>query len=340
MPTVVSLVSEQTIPNVAFIKQMKSKANSFLFITTTEFENRVDWITKSAFLDPNTYEVKKLFVYPNGYSDILSQLHGQLNQEEEYIVNITCGTKLMSLAVFEFFKNLPHASIFYLPISQNKYIQLHPVHEEYQFKIHLSLQEYLTAYGLIYDQAERPAYASKHRPDAMMSQIRDEKGRLPNNKGIIDNPSLSAEEKKYLTGGWFEWYAYDLIKQEFNLHDKFIACGVHLKRDISDRNSSIGEVVLNEMDVMFVKSNILYLIECKVVQDISSILHGPVDRLTAISTYLSTGTKKYIFVLSKFTDSNQAEIYRSKMLQYGIHDLVTWSKLKDEQNLRDFIRKM
>lgn len=338
MSTLVSLVSEQTIPNVVFIKQWKKNCQSFIFITTEQYKERVDWIAKAAGIDKPEYNIQKIFVSSDDYNGVLSVLENQLQDEStEYVVNITCGTKIMSIALFNYFTKLPNSQIYYIPISKNVSQKIYPDNEQSDIKVKLSLEEYFDAYGLTFEQSSYPNLKNQPTPQQLMEQTRAAKGRTPHVDDINRSSGLTNEEKRYLTGGWFEWYCYNLIKDVYQLHDKFIACGVKIK-DVSSRSpNTMNTNASNEADVIFIKSNILYFIECKIVNQINSILQDTIYKVAAISDYLGKDSRKYIFTLADYTSHDQVEIYNSKMRLLGIHKIVPWQIFKKEDTIRNFI---
>ena len=58
---------------------------------------------------------------------------------------------------------------------------------------------------------------------------------------------------KYITGGWFEEFIYQKIKDELQVPEENVALNVFIEKD-NDKN---------ELDVIFIKDNNLNVIECK-----------------------------------------------------------------------------
>ncbi|MGC8764843.1 MAG: Card1-like endonuclease domain-containing protein [Brevinematia bacterium] len=65
--------------------------------------------------------------------------------------------------------------------------------------------------------------------------------------------NLKKNELRYITGGWFEEYIYQIIKNESKIEENFI-----LLNPIISRNN-----VTNELDVVVCYENKIYLVECK-----------------------------------------------------------------------------
>jgi len=119
--TLVSLVSEQTIPNVELIKEFGDETGKHLFISTKKMQNQLKWIIKSTDIENyDTIEVDAFDVI-----DIENKLNEIEFGNEDIIVNITGGTKLMSLVINEHFKKLG-ATIYYLTGHSKTYLKIFP----------------------------------------------------------------------------------------------------------------------------------------------------------------------------------------------------------------------
>ena len=63
------------------------------------------------------------------------------------------------------------------------------------------------------------------------------------------------ETKKYVAGGWFEDYVFDVIRKIPGVQD--VALNVQIKN--SDKNTNQH----NELDVVVLANNVLHVLECK-----------------------------------------------------------------------------
>jgi hypothetical protein len=270
----VSLISDQTIPNVELIKEFSSEIGKYLFISTKKMQDKLEWIIKSTNIDE--YDVIEVDAFDA--VDIESKLKERHFGDEEIILNITCGTKLMSLIVNDFFRNL-NAIIYYVTGHDSTYIKLHPNKGQRKFKLEnkISLNEYLTAYGFEIkesvpfkdlDCAQKifNFYIGANKTDIkhIFEPIRIRRGR----KMLIDSDNLisflkkteynvekelSKKDTKYLSGDWLEEYIYYKIKNELNLSDNEITTGLNIKKQNTP----------NEIDIIFIYNHSLYIIECK-----------------------------------------------------------------------------
>lgn len=151
---IVNLVSDQTIPNVQFIKWfVKQNLGQIkvLLVTTKEMErkDKSNCIKNALSSLENFLEWETLTTDGNSLPSISKDLEKYfLNQSyKKIIANITGGTKLMSLAAFDFFKNQTNVEIYYQPIGQELQ-KLFPVQQNYSINELLSLEEYMNAHGI------------------------------------------------------------------------------------------------------------------------------------------------------------------------------------------------
>jgi hypothetical protein len=151
----VSLVSDQTIPNILAIHHFQS--DGLLFITTEEMEKRGKFkaimeTVRMLGLEYPEDRVQKLVVKEDSILDCHRKIEVWIagKEDAEFIINFTCGTKIMSIAVYEYFKDYGSRMI-YIPIPKNEYIVPFPKkahsHPE-PLPLRLSVPQYLTAYGL------------------------------------------------------------------------------------------------------------------------------------------------------------------------------------------------
>lgn len=263
----ISLVSDQTVPNVQLINEFKNEYTDYQFITTKAMEAKGCriWIETAANI---CCKGEPIVVNEFSYDDIQQRLSSfDFTGYEKLIVNLTGGTKVMTLAAHEFFKE-EGADIYYVTGIDKKYIKVFPGKKKIEFKINysLSVEEYLIAYGFNVKKSDIPpfnkdvteqifsmyidksiynywetinqlrAYRSKGvKSDAMNENI----FALIEKVGLIPqkNAVLNADEVKFLTGEWFEQYIYNKVQQDFGLDDTKILMGVKLNKDVKDYES-------------------------------------------------------------------------------------------------------
>ncbi|MGC8764842.1 MAG: hypothetical protein ACP5QT_03050 [Brevinematia bacterium] len=101
----ISLISEQPIPNVLFIKERQDEVDNFYFLTTEEMERRDILINILNVCKIEENKIKKIIIPKYEIDEIQKILQSEFNNiPNKFIVNITGGTKTMSLEVYSFFK--------------------------------------------------------------------------------------------------------------------------------------------------------------------------------------------------------------------------------------------
>ena len=150
----VLLVSEQTIPNFLSIK-IFDKCDYFVFITTSKVEdpdkgNRRNWIIKATKISEDNTDF--IIVEPDNYESVYDALvNYDWNQFKEVNVNITGGTKMMSIASFDFFRDKT-SKIWYKPIDKEYYLQVKNVANQHPVSYQMNVEEYLDCCGIIKDE--------------------------------------------------------------------------------------------------------------------------------------------------------------------------------------------
>lgn len=148
----ISLVSHQTIPNVLFIKEQEG-IDFHVFISTPEMEKKGvtkriieacrDKIANTKTIEVDEYNLKEFEV--NIEHNFLPET------DSEVYLNITGGTKIMSLGAYTYFtRKYPYTKVFYLDGGKNQFRQVYPPIENnivpHHYKIDLST--YLIANGV------------------------------------------------------------------------------------------------------------------------------------------------------------------------------------------------
>ncbi len=345
-----SLISDQTIPNILLIRELRD-IDRYIFITTDEMEQKekTSCIINAAGIPPDKTIMIKVA------EDSLVDISKKLNQcdfddDDEFYVNLTGGTKIMSIGAYNFFKER-NSEIYYIPIGKNIYRKIFPIVKDKDTAINyrLDIAEYLKGYGVEIvnrkDEADlvKPAdytkcFFERWKTESsqffnMLQDLRNLRSRksidIKEVGGVerflekinfqpVLSKELSKKEIGYLTGGWFEEYIFHLLKKGLNIPDGFIAADIHIKRSN----------VQNEFDVMFMHENALYVVECKSsIYDKRSgknILNDSMYKLAALGRDFGLRVKSYLVTLSKKGKQENhikdAFIERSKLLGVRIVD--------------------
>jgi hypothetical protein len=367
----VSLVSDHTIPNVLFISEMRRERKDirlYLFISTDSMEKKGKTNSIIQGSHPSSSEVKTevIKVIEDSTEDINSKLEDfakeKLGDGDNLIVNLTGGTKIMSIGVYNFFKELK-STIYYLPIGKNIYKQIFPSlkQREHKLNFRISLKDYLISYGIdiksrdinrtLKDKKYTEHLFRKFTNNEIDMEIIDDLRTLRNKKQIpleVEKSSflnkiafrteeegvLNKKEIKYLTGGWFEEYGYNLVREHIQLrYDK-----IGLDVQISHAGTQ------NEFDVMFVHENILYVIECKTAlkDGKRSLLNDTLYKLSALKRDFGLIVNGYLFTLDKNLRDREGNItrdYQNRAALLGVR-LVDSAILDDERELNKIVDRI
>ncbi len=142
MKILVSLVSGQTMPNYFGIKYYEPEKCIFLY--TEESKQQMSWLKNSIKISSETIKIDTY-----DYNDIQTKCIEIINKlnDDELILNYTCGTKIMSIAAFEIFA-IHRKKTFYID-SENQRILEQDAGENIKHKrsLRFSVKDYLKIYG-------------------------------------------------------------------------------------------------------------------------------------------------------------------------------------------------
>ncbi len=299
----VSMVSKETIPNIILIRHVKP--DRLLFISTPEMQRKgkVTAILNSlkrAGLDyGELYD--EIIVENDNIADIHNKLIEWIRRQEdvEFLVNITCGTKIMSIGTYEFFKDYG-CRLGYIPLGKNEFLTIFPKRvgrEPERLPVRLTVMEYLDSYGLrvknakklrgyrdeAFGKRETSCWIVEHYMEILnllkwfwlkLHKARDKK--IFSLNASYGSPSDAELELLRKLG--FQ-YTDRLISKRLRRSELKYLTGGWLEEFCFNEIASllgsgiddveIGIKVLNEqgrdneLDVMFTKENVLYFVECK-----------------------------------------------------------------------------
>lgn len=362
MNLLVNLLSDQTIPNIQFLKKFYQDSDQILLLSTAKMKKKGvgKWLMDAFKLTQNVSDelIKIIIVDEFDNIGITNQLNSiDYDSFEKILVNVTGGTKVMSLATFEFFRD-KEAEIYYITGRNNELIKLFPNrnNKNHSLGVKICLKEYLLAYGVALEPSGLSGISEDdtnnflqwfiHRKDeqdyAIIKTIQDKyRGKNCNLQDITGLPDLlnkipftaensvklAKKHTKYLTGDWLEEYIYFKVKKDIGIADENIETGLNLKK---------GNV-RNEYDVIFVLDNTLYIIECKtyiITEKAKGLVNDTIYKRIASSKELGLFTKNYIVTLNKESELNEANKERAKELSIVILGLES---IESGKNLRELL---
>lgn len=119
--------------------------------------------------------------------------------------------------------------------------------------------------------------------------------------------TLTHAEVEYLTGGWFEDYVYYLVRDAIQPDD--LATGIVFARP--------GEQHTNEVDVVFIKNNQFFVIECKTGVQNDHLFNEIVYKACALREgLLGMATHSYIFSLKPDADGHLRQVARLMNIEF------------------------
>lgn len=157
----------------------------------------------------------------------------------------------------------------------------------------------VSIYGITHGSrghAPRPRQGTASRRDAIpgLPALLNAFGFVPEQPDV-----LLPEEIDFLTGGWFEEYAYHLLKRIVSPQQ--IAIGVRISHDGSSHD--------NELDVVFIKANTLFVVECKTGIATDHMFNEIVYKACALKeAFLGMACHSYIFTLKNDRDGRLREV--------------------------------
>lgn len=257
MTTILSLVGEQTIPLVQFIRALPP-AGEYWFVETkrTRELQCVANIAKACGIE--TSKIKTVLVAPEALSFSPPDSWNLAGDATLYL-NLTSGTKPMMLSVFRHYEGMAQARSYYISIGATTANPVQGGFPEIPLP-QLDLETYLQALGFNHTSI-KPDVAYQQKATALFAEV-IRKG-SPEAVGLIAKAQQQGtrwEEKKWYAGEWWEDYLYAAIKEDLQLPDNAIAQSVKLEHCLSKSKTDSD----NELDVLFVYQNRLYAVEGKV----------------------------------------------------------------------------
>jgi len=357
---IVSLLSEQTLPNYLVIRELFQEGDSLLFVSSHTMHSKQKLIADSL-ADLNT-NIESIFFSDDEveekWSLMCREIEEKLKKEAIYLVNLTGGTKFMSLAAYKVFEGY-NSQFFYMPWPKNHLLRPMKDNDETRpLKYRIKVEEYFKTHGLnIVKSSNQPclpeAYTASFfdffvnhlgRDAEKIDKLRPYRKKRQLSIGEVENGGtekfpqinelsgflrkikfpqresgiLFKDEICYLTGGWFEEYSCWLFKERLNPDDILL--------DVVFRTEKAQH---NELDVVFTKNNRLYVIECKSGGvDKESLANPIIFKAVALKeALLGLSAKSVIFSLSshvakKAEDLNALFFDRSYFVEPGKQDCI------------------
>lgn len=288
------LLSDQQIPNLLSTLHIKPDLLAMVESAQMKEKKKAEHLLKALKLTGQDYSQKYKIIpitgedSPNAIIASLKEFENE-HKTSSWSVNLTGGTKPMSIGAYEFFKD-KKAKLIYTELNKPNIGIRWDYHEDEEFKHKLRVDEFLAAYGfeimsskikideakffaLKYAELAKKFVLNCGQNDLSLDLAKFHKD-LPNKarKKGVDFPQdmkplsslfeealheLSPEKAKltplavqFLTGGWLEVFCYNCISKIRKNAPSDLAIGIKISSD-------------NELDVVYIRNNTFYSIECK-----------------------------------------------------------------------------
>ena len=335
----ITLVSDQTLPNILFINQFGLDAfDTFFFITSQKMEEqgRTQAIIDCCGIPKNRFDT--IIVNENSIIEIIRELQRKFARKEPICLNITGGNKLMSLAAFSHFSS-PTTQVYYLPLGQPAFHRIWPTFEEVPITVEISLRDYLKAYGLRMLSGTTLDEVRHRIPEAkcIFQEMVRHQGKFPDILIHMAQSGTEHDDKPFYTGDWLEIWTGDLIRQHFGLRKEQVMINIKLSRS---QNHNTQENT--EYDVVFTIRNRLFVCECKVFTNGIFTKHKiNSDWYKLAGLQLDFGLTATAFFIT--ANTIQTRVYRNLndlRKLYRIHSIADFHILRDADKRSSFLNKL
>jgi len=301
----VSMISDQTIPNILVASEIKPDHLLLISTESMEKKGKSDAILNSLHILGMDYKDRndRIIVPENSIPDFHEKVIEWIKANRKnckFIVNLTGGTKLMSLAAYEIFK-IYGAEMVYVPIPENLYFPMHRPNEIVTVPLRLSVEAYLAAYGVSIknlkdlDAKKQAARMRKETTYFILDNYKELEALLQKMGSVLRDLRKDAVKKGYNLS--FDYGVRSscernlLDRMEFDYKDRVVSKKIDVKDwdylrggwleerlflalesvlpETSDISLGIQSQVdgnPNEYDVLATFENVLYVVECKSLQ--------------------------------------------------------------------------
>ena len=300
--TLVNIISAQTIQNYLFIKELYQENDNLLFLHSSSLIAPQEWIIKTLVNNGCVKQDNQIISKELSEEDWISMcesIESCICEDVRYLVNLTGGTKYMSLAVQRVFEKHTNVDFYYMPFPKNVFLKPF-TNERIPICSNVTIKEYMSAHNVEYKTKQITRNADYTRSffwffnNSFSDQDRQiiDKLRQFRNKGVKDLQALEegtyvtskgkANEKVYpkVSGlsSFLKKYSFSFDENKISSEDvQYLTGGwfeeymYHLIIDnIKPDDIEIGVEILqkegtnnNDLDVVFTKGNKLFVIECK-----------------------------------------------------------------------------
>lgn len=355
--TIVSIISEQTIPNYLFIKEMFIPGDELMFVASQKMAERISWIKDV--LNYNLCDSTDVIFEHEGdeenWSEISHQIGAKLSDKKQYAVNLTGGTKFMALAVQNVFSSY-NSNFYYIPYPKNNIIWANEKNQSAtSIERRVTVEEYTNLYNTHLRNQHQPHIERNYTFAFFDRFISTENDGLSFSSGdfeilnllrcyrndkrlIIADVENSAKDEKhpmieglsdFLTKISFPYDSGELSKEDIQYltggwFEEYV---YHLIRErLNPTDIVLGPKTAktnNDLDVVFTIGNKLFVIECKTGVEGKGMLNEIVYKASALKeNLLGLSARSYIFSLGQ-ENENWSKAAKNMGIEYYGRDFFT-----------------
>ncbi len=354
MNLAVVLVSDQTIPNVVYLKSLLKNGKDFdkvLLVTTKKMEKqgKSDTIIKALGFEFTKEEKHyKLPVDEKMLFDVNKKLNNYFKDKEfdKIFVNITGGNKIMSLATYKFFDEFDNNKVemVYLPIGSINYKQIKPLGSDgkavdVKINYKMDVGEYLKSLNVEYEDSEaldvdlsRFIFKTYLEDDNIMNKVTQilrkyrkdgkELKKIKKSleygeiKRLLNKINIDVDRYNLRQRRWVDFFSGGWFEEYVYSEIKKL-CIDDIKLNVKIKRQTDIKDVQNEFDVVFIKDNNLSVIECKTGNMEGYETTDALYKVAQLNRDLGLSAKSYFVSLSKKLLNNETRkslLARSKLL--------------------------
>ena len=363
------LVSAQAVPNITPVLDDHFKPRNVVLLVSQDMANRAEWLEQ--IYTKRGVKSRRCFINDAWDIEHISQIVLDLLTEYEdgcLALNATGGTKPMSIAAYEVFRDL-HQPVFYVHPEQDRVIWLYPTNKEGRdLADRIKLPEFLQAYGatvtaqgeafgvpaddreLTEEIITRIEYYSKalgafnflaqQATKSLKVELNPQQAKDP---FLADLIHLFAQHKRLSLDKNTLVFPSEEARFYVNggwleQHVWGVCLNIKKQSGIQDIGRSVqvdrlhqSRPVRNELDITFLKDNRLYIIECKTKRFSAKDQGGGADTLYKLDTLkdLLGGLQAKAMLIS-FTQPNVHDVQRAGDLRIAVCSYKELPQLSDK----------
>ena len=363
------LVSAQAVPNITPVMDERFKPKNVVLLVSPDMANRAEWLEQIYI--KRGIKSRRCLIKDAWDIEHISQIVLDLLTEYEdgrLALNATGGTKPMSIAAYEVFRDL-HQPVFYVHPEQDRVIWLHPSKQAGQdLADRIKLPEFLQAYGATVT-AQGEAFGVPADDRELTEEIITRIAYYSKALGTLNYLAQQAtgalkvelnpqQTKDYILADLIHLFAkHKRLSLEKNTlvfpseearfyvnggwleqHVWGVCLNIKIESGIQDIGRSVqverqhqNQPVKNELDITFLKDNRLYLIECKTKRFTGKDQASGADTLYKLDTLkdLLGGLQAKAMLIS-FTPPNKYDVQRAGDLRIALCSYQELPKLKEK----------